>query len=59
MKVCAICAAEFDEQCPVSGYAEAGDWLAAEVWNDKGRLCPRCLESRAKLSMMYLHGYNT
>ena len=59
MKVCAICAAEFDEQSPVSGYAEAGEWLAEEVWRDAGELCPRCLESRAHLVMMYGHDVNT
>ena len=59
MKICAICAREFDEKVAVSAFAEAGEWLAGEVWNDKGRLCPRCLESRAHLVMMYGHDVNT
>jgi hypothetical protein len=59
MKVCAICAAEFNEQYQGSGYTEAGEWLAGEVWRDAGELCPQCLESRAKLAMMYCHEVNT
>jgi hypothetical protein len=59
MKVCAICSAEFDGHGPASVYAEAGEWLAEEVWNDAGSLCPRCLENRAKLAMMYCHDVNT
>ena len=59
MKVCAICADEFDEKGSEAMFAEAGEWLAEEVWNDGGRLCPRCLESRAHLAMMYCHDLNT
>ena len=59
MKICAICTCRFDEKTPVSVYAEAGEWLAGEVWRDAGELCPRCLESRAQLAMMYLHEHNT
>jgi hypothetical protein len=29
------------------------------VWQDEGRLCPLCLENRARLVMMYEHEYNT
>jgi hypothetical protein len=52
---CAICRNEFlpaGEQTP---FGEAGAWLAGEVWDDAGELCPRCLENRGKLAMMYLH----
>jgi hypothetical protein len=59
MKVCVICAGEFDEKGAESMFAEAGEWLAEEVWNDGGLLCPRCLESRATLVMMYGHDVNT
>jgi hypothetical protein len=59
VKTCTICAREFDEKDSVSLFAEAGEWLAGEVWNDAGELCPRCLENRGKLAMMYLHEKNT
>jgi len=38
----------------MSMFTEAGEWLSEEVWNDVGDLCPACLESRAKLAMMYV-----
>ena len=59
MKICTICHSEFDENAAQSPYAEAGEWLAGEVWNDAGSLCPQCLENRARLAMMYLHEHNT
>ncbi|HIJ81155.1 MAG TPA: hypothetical protein HPP76_05555 [Desulfuromonadales bacterium] len=59
MKNCALCAKEFDETAVLTGYAEAGEWLAGEVWHDEGDLCPLCLENRARLAMMYLHEHNT
>ena len=59
MRICTICAGEFDETEKPSMYAEAGEWLAGEVWQDAGQLCPRCLENRAKLAMMYCHEYNS
>lgn len=59
MKTCAICRAEFDENAPRSLYADAGEWLAAELWQDAGELCPCCLENRARLTMMYGHEINT
>ena len=60
MKTCGICKAEFDEKAVArSVFAEAGEWLAGEVWNDAGELCPQCLENRARLAMMYLHEHNT
>jgi len=39
-------------------FAEAGEWLAEDVWNDSGELCNQCLENRGKLAMMYLHDRN-
>lgn len=60
MKECLICKKEFDEaEAARSTFAEAGEWLASEVWDDAGKLCPQCLENRAMLSMMYLHEKNT
>jgi len=59
MKSCAMCGKEFDETADRSLYAEAGEWLAGEVWKDAGELCPLCLENRARLVMMYGHEYNT
>ena len=55
-RVCAICREEFSpaEAAP-SMFAEAGEWLAGEVWKDAGELCPLCLENRGRLAMMYLH----
>ena len=60
IRVCAICRRRFspDEEAP-SLFAEAGEWLAGEVWNDAGALCPQCLENRGRLAMMYLHEHNT
>lgn len=59
MKTCSICSGQFDENEAGSPYAEAGAWLAAEVWRDAGQLCRQCLENRARLAMMYLHEHNT
>jgi hypothetical protein len=59
MKRCPICNSEFIPGANPSLYAEAGEWLAAEVWDDAGQLCPTCLENRARLAMMYLSEYNT
>ncbi len=58
IKVCSICKGEFDGDAASSLYAEAGEWLAGEVWRDTGQLCPQCLENRAKLAMMYCHELN-
>ena len=59
MKQCVLCAKEYDETIePESVYAEAGDWLAGEVWKDQGELCHQCLENRARLVMMYCPEYN-
>lgn len=59
MKTCTLCNAEFDPSAEPSIFAEAGAWLAEEIWRDGGELCPTCLENRAKLVMMYHHEFNT
>ncbi len=59
MKTCTMCGKEYDASAVLSGYAEAGEWLAGEVWQDSGELCPLCLENRARLVMMYCSEYNT
>lgn len=60
MKQCTLCGKEFDEnQMPDSVFLEAGVWLAEEIWKDSGAICPRCLENRARLAMMYAHDCNT
>ena len=59
MKLCTMCGKEFDETAPQSLYAEAGEWLAGEVWQDQGELCQLCLENRARLVMMYHPEYNS
>ncbi len=59
MKNCTLCGKEFDENAARSLYAEAGEWLAGEVWRDAGELCQICLENRARLVMMYHHEYNS
>lgn len=56
---CTICGTGFAEDAAKSEFAEAGAWLAVEVWDDAGELCPRCLENRGRLAMMYLHEHNT
>lgn len=59
MKQCSICGNEFDETAKVgSVFEEAGAWLAEEIWQDAGGLCPVCLENRANLVMMYGHDCN-
>ena len=60
MKSCSICNQEFNEKAALrSEYAEAGEWLAGEVWQDAGELCQLCLENRARLVMMYCSEFNT
>lgn len=59
MKICTLCGNEYDEEAPQSLYAEAGEWLADEVWQDGGELCQICLENRARLVMMYHSEYNS
>ena len=53
-RICTICRKEFTPGDNRSVFEEAGEWLAAELWDDAGRLCPQCLENRAKLAMMYI-----
>lgn len=53
-KTCTVCGNEFTPVEERSLYEEAGEWLAAELWNDAGALCPQCLDNRAKLAMMYV-----
>jgi len=53
-KTCAVCGGEFTPGQERTPYEEAGEWLAAELWNDAGLLCPQCLDNRAKLAMMYV-----
>jgi hypothetical protein len=53
-KSCSICGNWFDESKDRTIFGEAGDWLSEEFWKDSGELCVPCLESRAKLAMMYL-----
>ena len=55
--VCGLCGKEFDPNGPSSPYAEAGEWLAGEVWRDAGKLCQLCRENRTRLVMMYCHEY--
>ena len=59
MKKCSICKQDFDETGERSEYAQAGEWLAGEVWQDAGELCVMCLENRARLVMMYCPDYNS
>ncbi|CAG0995660.1 hypothetical protein GEOBC_02628 [Geobacteraceae bacterium] len=54
MKTCAVCGGVFTPGHERTPYEEAGEWLAAELWNDAGTLCPQCLDNRAKLAMMYV-----
>jgi hypothetical protein len=58
-RTCTLCGAEYDPNEPSSPYAEAGEWLAGEIWRDAGELCHLCRENRARLVMMYCHEYNT
>lgn len=53
-KICTVCGMEFVPGEERSLYEEAGEWLAAELWNDAGAICPQCLDNRAKLAMMYV-----
>ena len=54
-----MCKKDYDEDAVQSEYAEAGEWLAGEVWKDAGKLCHLCLENRARLVMMYGHEINS
>jgi len=54
-----MCKKDYDESAAHSPYAEAGEWLAGEIWKDAGELCHLCLENRARLVMMYDRQYNS
>jgi len=38
---------------------QAGAFMATQEWNDTGEVCPRCLESRGILGMMYCREYDS
>lgn len=52
--ICTVCTKPFLPTESRSIFEEAGEWLAGELWQDAGTLCPLCLENRAKLAMMYV-----
>jgi len=55
MKVCKVCQIEFDpDQAGANAAAEMGAFLAKEMYADAGELCPKCLENRGRLAMMYM-----
>lgn len=56
-KKCRLCG-ELIENAEKNLLAEAGEWLAEEIWNDNGEMCNQCLENRGRLAMMYLHDKN-
>lgn len=53
-KTCSICGRKYQEPEDRTVFVEAGEWLSEEFWRDSGELCPRCLENRARLAMMYV-----
>ncbi|MDY0269892.1 hypothetical protein [Trichloromonas sp.] len=54
MKICAVCGKEFDpDRPPETPAEEAGAFMARELWDDVGELCPECLANRGTLGMMY------
>lgn len=55
---CTICGGEIGDSTGDSEFSRAGEWLAEDLWKDKGSLCTRCLENRGRLAMMYLHELN-
>jgi hypothetical protein len=53
-KICTVCHKEYDPgQQPSSPAEEAGAFMARELWDDAGDLCPACLANRGTLGMMY------
>jgi hypothetical protein len=53
-KECKVCAQSFDPEAAAADPAqEAGAFLARELYDDAGDLCPQCLASRGTLGMMY------
>jgi hypothetical protein len=57
-KKCTFCGSDIDNSDELSPFAEAGEWLAVDVWQDNGDLCRQCLENRGRLAMMYMHDKN-
>ena len=54
VKSCKICGKTFDPDQPLNDPAqEAGAFMARELWQDAGELCPTCLANRGVLGMMY------
>lgn len=54
MKTCAVCGKEYDPELhPETPAEEAGAFMARELWDDAGELCPACLANRGVLGMMY------
>ena len=51
---CRHCGEEFDpENLPGDNDVQAGLLLARERYGDEGKVCAKCLASRARLAMMY------
>lgn len=57
-KKCSICGRDLNDKQERSEFAEAGELLAENIWDDKGSLCVQCLENRGRLAMMYMHEVN-
>lgn len=54
MKECSVCKKAFDPETVSDEPAvQAGEFLARQLWDDEGTLCPRCLANRGVLGMMY------
>lgn len=58
-KECRICGRAVSPDEHGSLFADAGAWLAEDIWKDSGELCSTCLESRGLLAMMYLRDKNS
>ena len=56
-KGCTLCGKTVETE-KGSLFADAGEWLSKDVWQDSGKLCKQCLENRGRLAMMYLHDRN-
>ncbi|HEU0265152.1 MAG TPA: hypothetical protein VFR01_05440 [Geobacterales bacterium] len=50
---CAVCGQGWQEEGGQTLLGEAGADLAAQAGEEPKDICPRCLESRGLLSMMY------
>lgn len=55
---CSICGKDLCAEFANNEFAKAGEWLAEDLWDDRGSLCVQCLENRGRLAMMYLHEVN-